>query len=36
MIQASPDYRLDESSLDNTFVRMANGEMAPVKPVRER
>ena len=30
MIQASPDYRLDESSLDNTFVRMANGEMAPL------
>ena len=30
MIQASPDYRLDESSLDNTFVRMANGEMSPL------
>lgn len=30
MIQASPNYRLDETSLDNTFVRMANGEMAPL------
>lgn len=30
MIQASPIYRLDETSLDNTFVRMANGEMAPL------
>lgn len=30
MIQASPNYRLDESSLNNTFVRMANGEMAPL------
>ncbi len=30
MIQADPQYRLDESSLDNTFVRMGNGEMAPL------
>ncbi|MDE5945409.1 MAG: efflux RND transporter permease subunit [Rikenella sp.] len=30
MIQADPDHRLDESSLNNTFVRMANGEMAPL------
>lgn len=30
MIQADPKYRMDESSLDNTFVRMSNGEMAPL------
>lgn len=30
MIQADPKYRLDEESLHNTFVRMANGEMAPL------
>lgn len=30
MIQADPQYRLDEESLNNTFVRMANGEMAPL------
>ena len=30
MAQADPEYRMDESSLDNTFVRMANGEMAPL------
>lgn len=30
MIQSSPLYRLDEASLNNTFVRMANGEMAPL------
>ena len=30
MIQADPKYRLDETSLNNTFVRMANGEMAPL------
>lgn len=30
MIQADPQYRLDETSLDNTFVRMGNGEMAPI------
>ncbi|WP_102406360.1 efflux RND transporter permease subunit [Parabacteroides bouchesdurhonensis] len=30
MIQASPAYRLSENSLDNTFVRMSNGEMAPL------
>lgn len=29
MIQADPQYRLDEASLDNTFVRIGN-EMAPV------
>lgn len=30
MIQADPQYRLDETSLDNAFVRMSNGEMAPL------
>lgn len=30
MIQADPKYRLDEASLNNTFVRMSNGEMAPL------
>ena len=30
MLQADPKYRLDEASLDNTFIRMANGEMAPL------
>lgn len=30
MIQADPKYRLDEVSLNNTFVRMSNGEMAPL------
>lgn len=30
MIQADPKYRLDETSLHNAFVRMANGEMAPL------
>ena len=30
MIQSDPKYRLDEASLDNTFVRMSNGEMAPL------
>ncbi|MDD6209048.1 MAG: efflux RND transporter permease subunit [Bacteroidales bacterium] len=30
MIQADPKFRLDEASLDNTFVRMSNGEMAPL------
>ncbi|MBQ8360734.1 MAG: efflux RND transporter permease subunit [Bacteroidaceae bacterium] len=30
MIQADPKYRLDEASLNNTFVRMGNGEMAPL------
>ena len=28
MIQADPMFRLDETSLDNAFVRMSNGEMA--------
>ena len=30
MIQAAPVFRLDETSLDNAFVRMSNGEMAPL------
>lgn len=30
MMQADPDSRLDETSLDHTYVRMANGEMAPL------
>ena len=30
MIQADPKYRLDTRSLDNVFVRMQNGEMAPI------
>lgn len=30
MIQADPKFRVDEASLDNTFVRMSNGEMAPI------
>ena len=30
MIQADPVFRLDEPSLDNAFVRMSNGEMAPL------
>ena len=30
MIQADPVFRLDETSLDNGFVRMSNGEMAPL------
>lgn len=30
MIQGNPDARIDEKSLDNTFVRMSNGEMAPL------
>jgi hypothetical protein len=30
MIQSDPQYRLDEASLNNTFVRMSNGEMAPL------
>lgn len=30
MIQSGPEYRMDETSLHNTFVRMANGEMAPL------
>ena len=30
MIQADPKYRLDEASLGNAFVRMGNGEMAPL------
>lgn len=30
MIQADPKYRLDKESLDNSFVRLSNGEMAPL------
>jgi len=30
MIQTDPVFRLDETSLDNAFVRMSNGEMAPL------
>ena len=30
MIQADPKYRVDEASLNNMFVRMSNGEMAPL------
>ncbi len=30
MMQADPKHRMDEKSLDNTFVRLANGEMAPL------
>ena len=30
MIQADPKYRLDEESLNNTFVRLSSGEMAPL------
>ncbi|MDO4165420.1 MAG: efflux RND transporter permease subunit [Bacteroides sp.] len=30
MIEADPKYRLDEASLNNAFVRMQNGEMAPI------
>ena len=33
MIQADPVFRLDETSLDNAFVRMSNGEMAPLSQV---
>jgi HAE1 family hydrophobic/amphiphilic exporter-1 len=30
MVQASPEYRLDTESLNNIFVRSANGEMSPI------
>ena len=30
IIQADPKYRLDTESLNNVFVRMSNGEMAPI------
>ena len=30
VIQADPKFRLDEASLNNAFVRMSNGEMAPL------
>lgn len=32
MIQADPKYRLDPESLNNVYVRMQNGEMAPIPP----
>ena len=30
MVQASPEYRLDESSLNNIFVKNSSGEMSPI------
>ena len=30
MVQASPEYRLDEESLNNIFVKTDKGEMAPI------
>ena len=30
LLSRHPEYRMDETSLHNTFVRMANGEMAPL------
>lgn len=30
MIQAGADYRLDESALNDTYVRLQNGEMSPI------
>lgn len=30
MLQANPKYRLDEASLNSHFVRLSNGEMAPL------
>lgn len=30
MVQASPEYRPDTQSLDNMFVRTANGKMPPI------
>ena len=30
MVQAAPEYRLDEKSLDNIFVRTSSGEMSPI------
>ena len=30
MLQAAPEYRLDTESLQNMFVRTANGEMSPI------
>ena len=30
MLQAPPEYRLDEASLSNAFVRLNSGEMAPL------
>ncbi|MDE5708784.1 MAG: efflux RND transporter permease subunit, partial [Alistipes sp.] len=35
MIQADPKYRLDTESLNNVFVRMQNGEMAPISQLVE-
>ena len=30
MVQASPEYRMDEASLNNIFVRSSSGEMSPI------
>ena len=30
MVQASPEFRLDEQSLNNIFVRNVNGDMSPI------
>ncbi len=30
MVQADPQYRMDEASLNNNYVRLGNGEMAPI------
>ena len=30
MIQASPEYRLDEASLNNIFVKSSSGDMSPI------
>ena len=30
MVQASPEYRLDEASLNNIFVKSSSGEMSPI------
>ena len=30
MIQAAADYRLDETALNDTYVRLQNGEMSPI------
>lgn len=30
MVQADPKYRMDEASLNNHYVRLGNGEMAPL------
>ncbi|MDO5570986.1 MAG: efflux RND transporter permease subunit [Bacteroidales bacterium] len=35
MIQANPLYRLDENSLNNAYVRLSNGDMAPISQFAE-